>query len=267
MWLNLKCSLVCGTWPTVISSPPQLFRLSDSTWVLQLWLVTCLSPELAWIRSSGNVYLPDKWMPEQNHSHPQQRCSGLARDRVFRDLTNTSFHAFKLWNLSYFPLQEGSLMPTCLCHVFCLRPHMCCLHHNSSGSFFPSSLQIRTPEAQRDIKQMAQDSILANGLDSRCVWLHSPVLFLPYYIVSRKRTSRWWGLPSTWPVSQVMWVELQGFPRQVVLFWGMVVEFVLNVAEELQMSPPACCWYLSFFWLKWLFPMKMSKSPWRRGHL
>ena len=41
-----------------------------------------------------------------------------------------------------------------------------------------------------------------------------------------------------------------------------VVVSVLNVAEELEMSPPACHWYLSFSWLKGLFPIKTMNWTW-----
>lgn len=41
-----------------------------------------------------------------------------------------------------------------------------------------------------------------------------------------------------------------------------VVVSVLNVAEELEMSPPACLWYLSIFWLKGLFPIKTINWTW-----
>lgn len=53
----------------------------------------------------------------------------------------------------------------------CLKLYICYLHYNPGSWFYFLHLQMRTPEAQRDIKQLAQDSILTNGLAPRFVLL------------------------------------------------------------------------------------------------
>lgn len=91
-------------------------------------------------------------------------------ETVFRDLSNTSIHC-KRWRLYYFPQQEG--FPSCLPFSVITLPEA--VHMLSSlqpGSwFYLLHLQMRTPEAQRDIKQLAQDLILTNGVDPRFVLL------------------------------------------------------------------------------------------------
>lgn len=89
----------------------------------------------------------------------------LAQGTVFRDITNISFHSFKLRNI-YFLSQEGSRMLTFLCHVLWLKLYICYLHYNSKGCFYFSYF---TDETHRDRKQLAQNSTRANGLDSRFV--------------------------------------------------------------------------------------------------
>lgn len=56
----------------------------------------------------------------------------------------------------------------------CLKLYICYLHYNPGSWFYFLHLQMRTCEAQRDIKQLAQDSILTNGLDPWFVLLLKP---------------------------------------------------------------------------------------------
>lgn len=118
----------------------------------------------------------------------------LPKTQVFRHLTNTLTPS-KFWNLSYFPHQEGSLMSTYHCHAFFLKLYICYLIFTTTLKAGWGHLKLRV------IKPLAQGSIWgANGLDSRFVSLQSPVLFPPYYIVSRKRTGRWWDLSPGCPI-------------------------------------------------------------------
>lgn len=82
-------------------------------------------------------------------------------------------------------------------------------------------LQMRTAEAHRDRRQLAQDSTLAKGLDSRFV--ASRV----HRSLHHTASSPGGGLVGVTSVIwlphclRCIWVELQNVCRYVVLFWGV----------------------------------------------
>ena len=115
-------------------------------------------------------------------------------------------------------------------------------------------------------KLTVQDSTLAKGLDSRFVASRA------HCSLHHTAWSPGGGLAGsdicylTAPLCQVY---MGGTPellqvRSTVLRCGRrwVLESAFHVAEEFQMSPLACHWYLSSFWLKGMFPIKMWNFGW-----